>query len=133
MSNAVILPLTNSQIDEIRDITNNGQVNFVAGYRKISEFIDGSTIVPEDMKFWFRQADDIQAGQGRDWVSAGAGDDVVDGGLHDDHLFGDSGADTLSGGAGDDVVDGGHGFDIASYETLITGMNASRFNVSVPA
>ena len=55
--------------------------------------------------------DDINLGDGDDYVDAGPGDDTVKGNGGNDVLLGGSGNDTIDGGRGADYIEGGFGAD----------------------
>jgi Ca2+-binding RTX toxin-like protein len=58
-----------------------------------------------------RNANELTAGAGNDWIYGGAGNDEIDGGDGDDKIFGENEGDNIEGGDGNDWLYGGQGND----------------------
>jgi Ca2+-binding RTX toxin-like protein len=77
-----------------------------------NEYYDSQTTASHDILIGGALGDNIQAGNGWDYVDGGAGNDVIFGEAGNDVLRGGDGNDTLYGGDGDDQLAGDRGADV---------------------
>ena len=92
----------NSGLDSLQ--LDNSSAHLDPNYFK--NLFDASKLVP-----YQGINDDINLGDGDDYVDAGLGDDTIKGNGGNDVLLGGSGNDTIDGGRGADYIEGGFGAD----------------------